>query len=78
AGAILIAMALKTFDLVVVMTQRGPGGASEFPATFMYDMAFRRNQLGIGSASAIMILCAALIVIAPVNFIGGKRRGRSD
>lgn len=78
ASAILIAMALKTFDLVIVMTQRGPGSASEFPATFMYDMAFRRNQLGIGSASAIMILCAALIVITPVLVIGGRRRGRND
>lgn len=78
ASAILIAMALKTFDLVIVMTQRGPGSASEFPATFMYDMAFRRNQLGIGSASAIMILCAALIVIAPVLIFGRKRRDRND
>lgn len=78
AGAILIAMALKTFDLVIVMTQRGPGSASEFPATFMYDMAFRRNQLGIGSAAAIMILCAALIVIAPALLLGGRRRDSND
>lgn len=76
AGAILVGMALKTFDLVVVMTQRGPGGASEFPATFMYDMAFRRNQLGIGTASAVMILLAALLIVLPALLIGGRRNER--
>ncbi|MCZ3374367.1 carbohydrate ABC transporter permease [Rhizobium sp. AG207R] len=74
AGAILVGMALKTFDLVVVMTQRGPGSSSEFPATFMYDMAFRRNQLGIGSASAVMILLAALIIALPALLIGAPNR----
>jgi len=77
AGAILIGMALKTFDLVIVMTQRGPGGSSEFPATFMYDMAFRRNQLGIGSASAVMILAAALIIVLPALLIGAPNRDRN-
>jgi len=76
AGAILLGMALKTFDLVIVMTQRGPGSASEFPATFMYDMAFRRNQLGVGSASAVMILLAALLVVLPMLLIGGARSDR--
>ena len=77
AGAILVGMALKTFDLVIVMTQRGPGSASEFPATFMYDMAFRRNQLGIGSASAVMILLAALIIVLPALLIGAPNRDRN-
>lgn len=76
AGAILLGMALKTFDLVIVMTQRGPGSASEFPATFMYDMAFRRNQLGVGSASAVMILLAALLVVLPMLLIGGSSNDR--
>ncbi|WP_412066960.1 carbohydrate ABC transporter permease [Rhizobium sp. SYY.PMSO] len=77
AGAILVGMALKTFDLVIVMTQRGPGSSSEFPATFMYDMAFRRNQLGIGSASAVMILVAALIIALPALLIGAPDRDRN-
>lgn len=77
AGAILVGMALKTFDLVIVMTQRGPGSSSEFPATFMYDMAFRRNQLGIGSASAVMILVAALIIALPALLIGAPGRDRN-
>jgi glucose/mannose transport system permease protein len=76
ASAILIGMALKTFDLVIVMTQRGPGGASEFPATFMYDMAFRRNQLGIGSASAIMILLVAFFVVLPILVFGRQKDAR--
>lgn len=77
AGAILVGMALKTFDLVIVMTQRGPGSASEFPATFMYDMAFRRNQLGIGSAAAIMILLGGLIIALPALLIGAPNRDRN-
>lgn len=68
---LLMAFALKTFDLVVAMTAEGPGYSSTFPANFMYDMAFWRNQLGISAASAITLLAFALVLISPYVLIRG-------
>lgn len=70
---LLTAFALKTFDLVVAMTAEGPGYASSFPATFMYEMSFARNQLGVGAASAMALLVFSLILVSPYVLMGGKR-----
>ncbi|KFC68194.1 ABC transporter, permease protein [Devosia sp. LC5] len=65
AFVLLVAFALKTFDLVVAMTAQGPGYASALPSTFVYDMAFQRNQLGIASAGAVSILLFAAVIVLP-------------
>ncbi len=63
---VLLAVAvLRNFDLVVVLTGGGPGYASDLPSRFMYEMAFRRDQLGLGAASAIMMLFTFVAVIVP-------------
>jgi len=63
---ILLAVAvLRNFDLVVVLTGGGPGYASDLPSRFMYEMAFRRDQLGLGAASAMMMFFTFLAVIVP-------------
>ena len=57
-------LAIKTFDLVIALTGGGPGRATELPATFMYSYTFSRNQMGIGAASAtIMLMTIAAIMI---------------
>jgi glucose/mannose transport system permease protein len=56
---------LRNFDLVVVLTGGGPGYASDLPSRFMYEMAFRRDQLGLGAASAIMMLFTFVAIIVP-------------
>jgi glucose/mannose transport system permease protein len=63
---VLLAVAvLRNFDLVVVLTGGGPGYASDLPSRFMYEMAFRRDQLGLGAASAIMMLFTFVAIIVP-------------
>jgi glucose/mannose transport system permease protein len=63
---VLLAVAvLRNFDLVVVLTGGGPGYASDLPSRFMYEMAFRRDQLGLGAASAIMMLFTFIAIIVP-------------
>ncbi|GAE07549.1 xylose ABC transporter, permease component [Paenibacillus sp. JCM 10914] len=42
---------LKYFDLIFVMTDGGPNGASEVMASYMYHTAFRAYDFGYGSAS---------------------------
>lgn len=64
AVVILSHLAIKTFDLVIALTGGGPGRATELPATFMYSYTFSRNQMGIGAASAsIMLMTIAAIMI---------------
>ncbi|SHH20350.1 carbohydrate ABC transporter permease [Marivita hallyeonensis] len=64
AFVILSHLAIKTFDLVIALTGGGPGRATELPATFMYSYTFSRNQMGIGAASAtIMLMTVAAIMI---------------
>ncbi len=63
---VLLAVAvLRNFDLVVVLTGGGPGYASDLPSRFMYEMAFRRDQLGLGAASAVMMLFTFVAIIVP-------------
>ncbi len=65
AVIILSHIAIKSFDLVVVLTRGGPGYSSDVPATFMYAFAFTRNQLGFGAASAMVMLGAVMAIIIP-------------
>jgi glucose/mannose transport system permease protein len=65
AVVILVHIAIKSFDLVIAMTAGGPGTATDLPATFMFSMIFQKNQLGVGAASAIMMLATIMAVIIP-------------
>jgi len=62
---ILSHIAIKSFDLVVVLTRGGPGYSSDVPATFMYAFAFTCNELGLGAASAIVMFGAVMGIIIP-------------
>jgi glucose/mannose transport system permease protein len=76
AIVVLSHIAIKSFDLVVALTGGGPGYASDLPANFMYEMTFRRNEIGVGAASAIMMLAAVLAIIVPYLYseLRGERR----
>ncbi|GHD56334.1 carbohydrate ABC transporter permease [Jeongeupia chitinilytica] len=62
---ILAHIAIKSFDLVMALTGGGPGFSSDLPATFMYQMAFTRGQMGLGAASAMMMLVTVSAVVVP-------------
>ena len=62
-AVVLLQFAIKTFDLVVALTQRGPGIATTFPANYVYDLMFQRGQIAIGAAA--------------VNDDAGGARGRA-
>jgi glucose/mannose transport system permease protein len=62
---ILLQFAIKTFDLVRALTAGGPGIATTLPALVVYDFMFQRGQLGRGSAAAVLMLGALLVVIVP-------------
>ncbi len=65
AVIILSHIAIKSFDLVMVLTRGGPGYSSDLPATFMYAFAFTRSRLAFGAASAMVMFAAVMAIIAP-------------
>jgi glucose/mannose transport system permease protein len=58
-------LAIKSFDLVMALTAGGPGFATDLPATFMYAMAFSRGQIGLGAASATIMLATVAAIVVP-------------
>ncbi|CAM4092352.1 sugar ABC transporter permease [Paenibacillus alkaliterrae] len=52
---------LKYFDLIYVMTNGGPNGASEVMASYMYSEAFKSYDFGYGSAIGFFLLVICLI-----------------
>jgi glucose/mannose transport system permease protein len=58
-------LAIKSFDLVMALTAGGPGFATDLPATFMYAMAFSRGQIGLGAASATVMLMMVAAIVVP-------------
>lgn len=74
---ILSHIAIKSFDLVAALTGGGPGYASDLPANFMYAHAFTRGQMGLGAASAMVMLGCVLAILVPYLYseLRGKRNG---
>ncbi|WP_171102062.1 MULTISPECIES: carbohydrate ABC transporter permease [unclassified Ruegeria] len=62
---VLLQFAIKTYDLVVALTQGGPGVATTVPAIVVYDLMFQRGQIAQGAAAAVMILVALALVLVP-------------
>lgn len=74
---ILSHIAIKSFDLVAALTGGGPGYASDLPANFMYAHAFTRGQMGLGAASAMVMLGGVLAILVPYLYseLRGKKHG---
>ncbi len=75
ALVILTHLAIKSYELVVALTGAGPGYATELPSTFMYAHTFTRNQLGMGAASAVMMLLTVAAIMVPYLYSEVRGRG---
>ena len=67
---------VRVYDLVVAMTQGGPGFASEVPAKYVYDLMFQRGNIGQGLAASTVMLVTVFIILVPwawMEFRGKKR-----
>ena len=62
---ILVHISIKSYDLIVALTQGGPGISTTMPALFMTQAAFHKSQVGISAASAMMMFMAVAAVIIP-------------
>ncbi|MBV1774584.1 sugar ABC transporter permease [Burkholderiaceae bacterium DAT-1] len=68
AFMILTHIAVKSFDLVMALTGGGPGFATDLPSIYMYQHGFTRGQLGLGAASAMMMLFTACAIVMPLLY----------
>lgn len=66
-AVVLLQFAIKTFDLVVALTDGGPGISTQFPANYVYDLMFQRGQIAQGAAGAVMMLAALAVVLVPYS-----------
>lgn len=74
---ILAHLAIKSYDLIVAMTDGGPGSSTWLPAIFMYKMTFTRNEVALGAASAVMMLMTVAAIMVPYLYSELRSAGRS-
>ena len=65
AFVILAHTAIKSYDLVVALTNGGPGRSTWLPSVFMYQYTFTRNEMAVGAASSVLMLGAIAIIVVP-------------
>jgi glucose/mannose transport system permease protein len=73
---VLAHMAIKSYDLVLSVTGKNPGGAAELPSTFMYSYTFTRNQMAVGSTSAVIMLMTIAAIMVPYIYSETRERSR--
>ncbi len=71
---ILLHISIKSYDLVIALTGGGPGISSDMPAVFMTQMAFHRSEIGLASASAVMMFLTVLAVVVPYLYSELRRQ----
>lgn len=70
---LILIMTLKIYDVVVVLTAGGPGGATESLGFYIVRMAFGANKTGYASAMAVVLF----ILIAAISaLLAGYLRRR--
>ena len=62
---ILAHMAIKSYDLVIALTNGGPGRSTWLPSVFMYQYTFTRNEMAVGAASSVLMLLGIAVVVLP-------------
>lgn len=74
---IVINGTLKSFDVSYILTNGGPGSASELVATYTYKTAFSSIQFGYGSALSVFLLVESLVTVGIIR-IFQQRAAKRD
>jgi raffinose/stachyose/melibiose transport system permease protein len=64
--------ALKSFDLVYVLTRGGPGSETTVPSLLIWRQAFREYQVGSAAAVGILVALAIGLVVLALRRVGGR------
>jgi multiple sugar transport system permease protein len=72
AAVVALINAMQLFDQPYIMTKGGPGSATTTVTISMYQKGFQNLQFGYGSAIAIVLL-AAILVITGLQFLAARK-----
>ena len=72
AAVVALINAMQLFDQPYIMTKGGPGSATTTVTISMYQKGFQNLQFGYGSAIAIVLLVAILIVTG-LQFLAARK-----
>ncbi|WP_279482423.1 sugar ABC transporter permease [Aureimonas sp. SK2] len=65
-SVVLLSIAVvKVYDLVVALTNGGPGTSTAVPAKYVMDYLFERQNIGLAAAASTVLLVTVLCVLAP-------------
>jgi raffinose/stachyose/melibiose transport system permease protein len=53
---------LQSFDLFYVLTNGGPYNSTEIPTTYLVKVVFRNQEVGYGSALAVILTVIVLVI----------------
>lgn len=68
---------VKVYDLVVALTNGGPGISSEVPAKYVMEFLFRRANIGLASAAATVMLITVIAVVVPYIYVEHFRKNKA-
>ena len=56
---------VRSFDVVVALTNGGPGYASDVPARYVFEYFFQRGRIGQGAAGAVIMVVTMIMIVMP-------------
>jgi glucose/mannose transport system permease protein len=76
--AILLSLGvIKAYDVVVAMTNGGPGQSTYVPAYFTIQALSAKGNLGFASAAAVMMLVITAVIFLPLVLLTAWQQNRS-
>jgi raffinose/stachyose/melibiose transport system permease protein len=75
---LILVGSLTYFDLILVMTQGGPGYRSTVLSIYMYNEAFPKLHMGYGSAIAVLLAVLGVVLSLVLLRVSGFTRMRSE
>ncbi len=75
AITITVISALRSFDIIYISTQGGPGNSTLVPGLEIYYLAFFQREIGQASALAVALTVLVLAIVLPLNRLA---RGKEE
>ena len=65
---------VRSFDVVVALTNAGPGYASDVPAHYVFEYFFQRGRIGQGAAGAVIMVVTMILIVMPYLIYEVRRK----
>ncbi|HEY3502013.1 MAG TPA: sugar ABC transporter permease [Actinocatenispora sp.] len=78
SSTLMVVGSLTFFDLIFVLTEGGPAGATRVLALDMYKRGFQANLMGPASAIAVILVLTGLALALLLRRLGGRDAAESQ